>query len=159
MTQARGFTLIEMMIVLAIIAIIIFMAMPSPDPTVARRQVVESLELIEDYKELVEFYHKSTHQFLKDNKTAGIPPADKLLGNYVTSIHLEKGAFHLHFGNKAHVAIKDKIISVRPIVVKGSPQSPISWVCGNSAAPEGMVAVGDNKTNLELKDLPLNCRI
>ncbi|ACE82949.1 pilin [Cellvibrio japonicus] len=155
----RGFTLIEMMVVLAIIAIVALMAMPSPDPTLTRKQVSESLELIEDYKGLVAFYHKTTLKFLSDNQEAGIPEADKLLGNYVDRIELEKGAFHLHFGNKAHPNLKEKWLSVRPVVVKDSPQSPMSWICGNSAVPEGMQAIGDNKTNIDIKDLPLSCRI
>lgn len=80
MLTTRGFTLIEMMIVLAIIAILAMIAIPSQDPIVVRKQVIESLEIIEDYKKLVSFYHKSTLIFLKDNKEAGIPEADKLLG-------------------------------------------------------------------------------
>lgn len=159
MKKTNGFTLIEMMVVVAIIAILALMAIPKADPTIARRQVVESMELIEDYKKLVSFYHKSTLVFLKDNKEAGIPAPDKLLGNYVDSIELKDGAFHLHFGNKAHPSIKDKTLSVQPIVVKGSPESPMSWLCGNGVVPEGMQSVGENRTDLELKDLPINCRI
>ena len=154
-----GFTLIELLIVISIIAILALIAMPSPDPTIARRQVIESTGLIEDYKKLVAFYHKSTQVFLKDNKEAGIPPADKLLGNYIDRIDFKNGAFHLHFGNKAHTAIKNKTLSIQPIMVDGSPESPISWICGKAAVPEGMKAVGENRTDLELKDLPLNCRI
>jgi type IV pilus assembly protein PilA len=154
-----GFTLIEMMVVVAIIAIIALMAMPSPDPTFARRQVIESMELIEDYKKLVAFYHKSTQVFLKDNQEAGMPAPEKLLGNYVDRIDFERGAFHLHFGNKAHPSIKNKTLSVQPIMVPDSPESPISWICGKAAVPAGMKAVGENRTDLELKDLPLNCRI
>jgi type IV pilus assembly protein PilA len=159
MKTKQGFTLLEMMIVLGIIAIIALIAMPSPDPTFARRQVQESMELIEDYKGLVSFYYKSTQVFLKDNKEAGIPAPDKLLGNYVDQIELVDGAFHIHFGNKAHGAIKDKTLSVRPLMVKGSPESPISWVCGNGSVPAGMEAIGENRTNLEIKDLPLICRL
>lgn len=159
MKNSKGFTLIEMMVVVAIIAIIALMAMPTPDPTIARRQVVESMELVEDYKKLIDFYHKSTQVFLKDNKEAGIPAADKLLGNYVDRIDLKDGAFHVHFGNKAHANIKNKTLSVQPVMVKGSPESPISWICGKAAVPAGMQAVGENRTDLELKDLPLNCRI
>lgn len=155
----KGFTLIELLIVIAIIAILALIAMPSPDPTIARRQVIESMELVEDYKKLVAFYHKSTQVFLKDNKEAGIPAADKLLGNYVDRIDYKDGAFHLHFGNKAHPSIKNKTLSIRPIMVDGSPESPISWICGKAAVPAGMKAVGENRTDLELKDLPLNCRV
>jgi type IV pilus assembly protein PilA len=42
--------------------------------------------------------------------------------------------------------------------VKDSPTSPISWICGYSATPEGMMAVGDNLTNVDKKFLPLGCR-
>ncbi len=159
MKKTRGFTLIEIMVVVAIIAILALMALPSPDPAIARKQVVESMELIEDYKKLVAFYNKSTQVFLKDNKEAGIPAADKLLGNYVDRIDLKDGAFHIHFGNKAHPNIKGKTLSVQPIMVQGSPESPISWICGKAAVPTNMKAVGENRTDLELKDLPLNCRI
>jgi len=157
--KTSGFTLIEIMVVVAIIAILAMMALPSPDPAIARKQVVESMELIEDYKKLVAFYNKSTQVFLKDNKEAGIPAADKLLGNYVDRIDLKDGAFHIHFGNKAHPNIKGKTLSVQPIMVQGSPESPISWICGKAAVPMNMKAVGENRTDLELKDLPLNCRI
>ncbi len=151
MKRTHGFTLIEIMVVVAIIAILALMALPSPDPAIARKQVVESMELVEDYKKLVAFYHKSTQVLLKDNKEAGMPAADKLLGNYVDRIDLKDGAFHLHFGNKAHGNIKNKTLSIQPIMVKGSPESPISWICGKAAVPEGMQAAGENKTDLELK--------
>jgi type IV pilus assembly protein PilA len=156
---SKGFTLIELMVVVAIIAILALMAMPSPDPTIARKQVIESMQLVEDYQKLVAFYHKSAQVFLKNNKEAGIPAADKLLGNYVDRIDLDNGAFHLHFGNKAHPSIKNKTLSIQPVMVNGSPESPISWICGKAAVPAGMKAVGENRTDLELKDLPLNCRI
>lgn len=154
-----GFTLIEMLVVLAIIAVLALIAMPSPEPIYARRQVVESLALIDDYKKLIEFYHKSTQVFLVDNKEAGIPAPDKILGNYIEKIALEQGAFQLYFGNKAHPDLMGKVLSVRPLMVKGSPESPISWACGLAAVPEGMVAVGKNNTSVAAKYLPVECRI
>lgn len=159
MLRKRGFTLIEMLVVVAIIAVLAMLALPSPDPAIARKQVTESMALIDDYKKLVAFYHQSAQVFLKDNKEAGIPAPDKLLGNYVDRIDLVKGAFHIHFGNKAHPEIKNKTLSIQPIVVKNSPQSPISWICGKAAAPEGMEAAGENRTDIDIKNLPLHCRI
>lgn len=159
MLRESGFTLIEMMVVVAIIAVLALLALPSPDPAIARKQVTESMELIEDYKKLVAFYHQSAQVFLKDNKEAGIPAPDKLLGNYVDRIDLINGAFHIHFGNKAHPEIKNKTLTIQPVAVKGSPQSPISWICGKAAVPNGMEAAGENRTDLELKNLPLHCRI
>lgn len=159
MSSVRGFTLIEMLVVIAIIAILALIALPSPDPAIARKQVVESMELIEDYQKLVAFYHKSAQVFLKNNQEAGIPAADKILGNYIDRVDLVNGAFHLHFGNKAHAAIKNKTLSIQPIMVADSPQSPISWICGKATVPGGMQAIGENRTDIEIKDLPLNCRI
>ncbi|HEY8940336.1 MAG TPA: pilin [Cellvibrio sp.] len=159
MVRLRGFTLIEMMVVVAIIAVLALMAMPSPEPVVTRKQVSESLELIEDYKKLVTFYHKSEQVFLHSNKEANIPPADKILGNYIDRVELVNGAFHLHFGNKAHPEIKNKTLTVQPVVVNGSPESPISWICGKAAVPNGMSAVGENRTDIDVKHLPINCRI
>jgi len=159
MLRDHGFTLIEMMVVVAIIAILALIALPSPDPAIARKQVTESMELIEDYKKLVAFYHKSAQVFLKNNQEAGMPPADKLLGNYVDRIDLVNGSFHIHFGNKAHGEIKNKTLSIQPIMVTGSPESPISWICGKAAVPDGMQAMGENRTDIDIKNLPLNCRI
>jgi type IV pilus assembly protein PilA len=155
----RGFTLIEIMVVLGIIAVLATLALPSFNSDATRKQVAESMALVEDYKKLVAYYQKGTQVFLQDNKEAGIPAPEKLLGNYVSKIELKDGAFHLTFGNKAHPSIKNKILSVQPIMVKDSPESPISWICGKAGVPEGMVAVGENRTDLEIKDLPLGCRI
>jgi type IV pilus assembly protein PilA len=153
-----GFTLIEMLVVVAIIAILSVMALPSAEPTVARKQVLESLELIEKYKNKLADSFAVTYNFPSNNQEAGIPKPEFLIGNYVDRIDLQQGAFHIHFGSKAHPSIKDKVLTVRPIVVKGSPESPMSWVCGYSVVPAGMLAASANKTTVDQKFLPFTCR-
>lgn len=154
----HGFTLIEMLVVLAIIAILSVMMLPSPESGLTRRQVAESIGLIESYQNLVVTQYGMIEQFPPDNESLGIPKPELLIGNYVTKIELQQGAFHIYFGNKSNLTIQDKVLSLRPIVVSGSPSSPMSWVCGNSTIPEGMKAVGENKTSIEPKYLPLSCR-
>ena len=154
--KQRGFTLLEIMVVVAIIAILAMMALPSYDSRITRTQIIESADLIKQLKENVNTYYLLNKNFPKTNEEAGIPSANKLLGNYVQRIELDDGAFHILFGNKAHPQLKDKILTIRPIVVKNSPDSPISWVCGNAIIPEGMVGVGENRTNIK-GAMPINC--
>ena len=159
MKEQSGFTLLEMVIVIAIVAILATLAVPSYLSTVARDQIAESLHLLDQIKPEVEKYHRETASLPPRNADAAIPHPDKLIGNYVSSIELEDGGFHIHFGNKAVNALKGKQLSVRAIVVNGSPSSPISWVCGYSPIPQGMKAEAPNRTSIQpVGLLPLTCR-
>lgn len=153
----RGFTLLELMVVLAIIAILAAVAMPSFKSNNTRAQVVESVELLKNLKDSVGLFYQTQKKFPRHNDEAGIPKPEHLIGNYVERIDYVMGSFNITFGNKANGVLKKKILSVRPMVVTASPESPISWVCGNSSVPEGMTAVGVNSTNVENQYLPINC--
>ena len=152
-----GFTLLEMLAVLAVMAILLLISLPSFESKNTRTQIIESIELIKPLKESIALFYLAEHKFPRTNQEAGIPKAEFLIGNYVQAIVLENGAFHITFGNKVHSKLKNKTLSIRPMVVKDSPESPISWLCGNDAAPEGMIAVGANKTDIANSNLPMNC--
>ncbi|HWV13916.1 MAG TPA: prepilin-type N-terminal cleavage/methylation domain-containing protein [Cellvibrio sp.] len=156
--QPQGFTLIEVLVVLAIICMLAVFALPSPEMGIMRKQVVESLDLIEDYKKLAAAQYSLEPGFATDNKALGIPRAEFIKGNYLDKVEVENGVFHLYFGSNASSKIKDKVLSIQPLVVTGSEVSPISWRCGYGKIPEGMQAVGDNKTSVEQSYLPFTCR-
>jgi len=157
MKALTGFTLIELIVVLAIMAILALMAMPSVEPKYTRAQINESIDLTKNLKESVTVFYMANQKFPRNNLEAGIPKPEFLMGNYAQRIDLENGTFQITFGNRANGSLKNKILSIRPIVVADSPESPISWLCGNASVPAGMIAVGTNRTDIANHLMPINC--
>lgn len=156
--NARGFTLIEMMVVLLIIAILAAMAIPAYLPITARKQVNHALELPEVYKRLIKIYYQTSKKFPDANDAVGMPEPHFLISNTVRSVTLENGAMHIELGNRVIRELDGKIVTVQPLVVSGSPESPMDWTCGYAAAPEGMEKVGENRTDIDRRFAPAACR-
>ena len=150
--------MIEILVVLAIVAILALMAVPSLFPIKARAQIIESIELAEKLQPGIEAIYVISHKFPRDNKQANLPEPEHLIGNFVETITLKDGALHLELGNKIIKPLEGQTLSILPITVVDSPESPISWVCGYSGIPEGMQAMGENKTSIKREFLPINCR-
>lgn len=157
-TLNSGFTLIEMMIVLSIIAILVTLAIPNTKGRTTRPQIEESLKLLEDYQQQVTAYYKIMGEFPANNQTIGMPDPEKIIGNYFSAVTLEQGALHIELGNKIGEGQTGRVVSLYPVYVPGSPQSPVSWVCGTARIPQGMNPAGTNLTDLELAYLPSKCR-
>jgi type IV pilus assembly protein PilA len=154
----KGFTLIELMIVVAIIGILAAIAIPSYQDYTIRAQVTEGFAIADELKLKINEYYRTHGRFPADNRAAGVPEARFLIGNYVTGVEIANGAMHIQFGNKINQAIAGSILTMQPQVVTGSPASPISWNCGYSTPPAGLEAVGDNRTSATDKFLPSVCR-
>ena len=159
LTPSRhGFTLIELVVVMAIIAILALMAVPTFHDKYIREQVIEAMRLTDIAKAPIGIAWSTTKTFPDDNAAAGLPVADKVVSNYVKSLTVEAGAIHVVFGNQANGALRGKTLSLRPAVIEDAPIVPVAWVCGFAAAPEKMTVMAANKTDLPKSWLPVNCR-
>ena len=154
----RGFTLIELMIVVAIIGILASIAIPAYQDYTVRAQVVEAFSLATELKGSVQEFRKDRGRLPRNNHEAGVPEPDKLIGNFVTQIEVEDGALHIRMGNNANKLIEGKVVTLQPLVVTGSPASPMSWRCGLRSIPKGMEGAGANHTDIDRKFLPAACR-
>ena len=88
----KGFTLIELMIVIAIIGILAAIALPAYQDYVARSQMSEAMNLAGGQKSAVTEYHSNKGAWPTDNSAAGIAPAADISGRYVASVSVSGSA-------------------------------------------------------------------
>ena len=133
--KQKGFTLIELMIVVAIIGILAAIAIPQYNKYVARTQVAEAFTLLGPIKQALTLYHQETGDFPDDTDTMdrhnalGIAHWTELGGDYVRHIIVSRLArIRVKFFNTAPVndLIKDKMFELRPTISSGVITS---WEC------------------------------
>ena len=144
--KKNGFSVIEMMVVVAIIGILAMIAIPSSMGRIVKEQVIAAMPLADIAKEPIAAAWKATKTLPANNEEAGLPAPEKVVSNFVSALIVQDGVIHMTFGNKAHPQIKGKILSMRPAVIEESQVVPIAWVCGYAKAPAQMTIKGENKT-------------
>ncbi|ENX2834232.1 pilin, partial [Neisseria gonorrhoeae] len=90
-TLQKGFTLIELMIVIAIVGILAAVALPAYQDYTARAQVSEAILLAEGQKSAVTEYYPNNGKWPEDNTSAGVASASEIKGKYVKEVKVEKG--------------------------------------------------------------------
>lgn len=154
----QGFTLLELLAVLGVVAILLLMAIPSYQHKIVREQVLEALPLADVAKGPIAARWKATQKFPANNAAAGLPPEDKFVSNLVSAVAIDEGAIHITFGNRAHAQLKGKVLSLRPAVVADAPIVPVAWICGYAPVPDKMTVQGANRTDVPAEYLPYKCR-
>lgn len=123
----KAITLLELMITIAIIAIISGVAIPSVQQYTIKAQVQESIALADGAKPAVLEYYTNYGEFPADNEDAGYDGAS---GSYVSSVEVDAGTIISSFGNQANTALIGATITLIPIEnVNGT----ISWTCSSTA--------------------------
>jgi type IV pilus assembly protein PilA len=135
----KGFTLIELMIVVAIIGILAAIAIPAYQDYTIRAQVTEGLNLAGAVKAGVAESYAQRGTWPANNVEAGLDATPtNISGKYVTGVNVTTGVITITYGNQANTAIATKTLLITPGV---SPNSDVSWICGAHATPTGITAV------------------
>lgn len=153
-----GFTWIELVMVLAVLAILGALAIPGMQDTALKKQVREGLELADVAKKGVQAYWAASGELPRDNDEAAVPARDKIVGAVVKEVEVDHGAIHVTFGNNASKALAGMKVTLRPAVVKDEPKVPIAWLCHRVPVPDKMQVKGPDRTDVPPKWLPVECR-
>ena len=147
MKKQQGFTLIELMIVVAIIGILAAIAIPAYQDYTIRAQVSEGLNLAGGAKAAVSEFTMDSGSFPTNNTQAGIAvtPTD-ISGKYVTSLTVTNGLISvLYTQADAHRILRNAsaTLQLSPVTNAGS----VEWICRSSTGP-----------SIAPKHLPAACR-
>ncbi|HFC6226025.1 TPA: pilin [Neisseria meningitidis] len=159
-TLQKGFTLIELMIVIAIVGILAAVALPAYQDYTARAQVSEAILLAEGQKSAVTEYYLNHGKWPSDNSAAGVASSSTIKGKYVAGVKVEKGVITATMlSSGVNKEIQGKKLSLWAKRQDGS----VKWFCGQPVTRTGTGTNSDDVTadsdkKIETKHLPSTCR-
>ncbi|EMT4362046.1 pilin, partial [Neisseria gonorrhoeae] len=160
-TLQKGFTLIELMIVIAIVGILAAVALPAYQDYTARAQVSEAILLAEGQKSAVTEYYLNNGIWPANNGDAGVASASTIKGKYVESVTVTNGVVTAKMlSSGVNNEIKGKKLSLWARRENGS----VKWFCGQPVTRAAKddddvtddATAGNNK--IDTKHLPSTCR-
>ncbi len=142
MKKQQGFTLIELMIVVAIIGILAAIAIPAYQDYTIRAQVSEGINLASGAKAAISEYFMDSGALPASNAEAGLEAAANITGNYASAVAVGAGGVVTvtYNGPEVNAQIAGQQLTLTPTTNAGSVQ----WACVN--------------TTLAAKHVPSACR-
>ncbi|MCL6031745.1 pilin [Neisseria meningitidis] len=160
-TLQKGFTLIELMIVIAIVGILAAVALPAYQDYTARAQVSEAILLAEGQKSAVTEYYLNHGIWPGDNSSAGVATSSEIKGKYVEKVEVKNGVVTAQMKSSGvNKEIQGKKLSLWAKRQDGS----VKWFCGqpvtrdNAKATDDVKAANGTGDKINTKHLPSTCR-
>jgi type IV pilus assembly protein PilA len=129
----KGFTLIELMIVVAIIGILAAIAIPAYQNYTIRAQITEGLNLAGGWKAAIAEYYANNGTWPTLASLTGLVVST---GKYVSGVTvLAGGVIQVTYGLQANATVATKVLQIGPYT---SANKDIIWVCGSANVPGGL---------------------
>jgi len=160
-TTQKGFTLIELMIVVAIIGILAAIAIPAYQDYTIRSQITEGMNLAAPAKASVADVYANKGSFPANNTEAGIGDAATITGKYVLSVDVGtggNGVITITYGKQANTKIVNRTVILTPGT---SSNGDVAWICGDHETPDNIstsLSADPAIGSADQKYLPQVCR-